>query len=179
LAPNVALSLRPSGTLNIPELLDRGDLDLAIVAFDPPGSRFASQVLVEDGYVAVMRRGHSHARRRLDVASFAGLPHFVISSSGEDLRFVDAALAAESLTRKVVLEAPYLSAGAILTQSDMVTVLGGRVAQEFRRAYAISINELPFETPMLRSVMLWHKRFDDQKAHRWLRETITSVAAHL
>ena len=58
-------------------------------------------------------------------------------------------------------------------------MLGRSVAEEFRRAYAISINELPFETPVLRSVMLWHKRFDDQKAHRWLRQTIASVAAHL
>jgi DNA-binding transcriptional LysR family regulator len=179
LAPNVTLSLRPSGTLDVAELLDRGELDLAIVAFDPPGSRFACQVLVEDGYVAVMRRGHSQARRRLDLAGFAGLPHFVISSSGEDLRFVDAALAAGGLARNVALEAPYLSAGPILTQSDMVAVLGRRVAQEFRRAYAISVNELPFETPVLRSLMLWHKRFDDQKAHRWLRETITSVATQV
>src|SRR5712671_4455405 len=32
LAPNVRISLRPSGTLNLPELLDRGELDIAIAA---------------------------------------------------------------------------------------------------------------------------------------------------
>jgi hypothetical protein len=40
-----------------------------------------------------------------------------------------------------------------------------------------SIKELPFESAILRSVMLWHRRFDNQPAHRWLRETVASAAA--
>jgi DNA-binding transcriptional LysR family regulator len=179
LAPNVRLSLRPSGTLNLPELLDRGELDIAIAAFDPPADRFASHVLVEDRYVAAMRRGHPVTQKKLNLKAFAALSHLVISSSGEDLSFVDAALAAAGCARSISLEAPYLSAGTILVQSDMVAVLGGQIAQEFRRAYAIELRDLPFESPPLRSIMLWHKRFNDQAAHRWLRELIVSVAAHL
>lgn len=179
LAPNVRVSLRPSGTLNLPELLDRGELDIAIAALDPPADRFAAHVLVEDRYVVVMRRGHPVAQKKLGLKTFAALPHLVISSSGEDLGFVDAALAAAGYARSIALEAPYLSAGAILVQSDMVAVLGAQMAQEFRRAYAIELRDLPFKSPPLRSVMLWHKRFNDQAAHRWLRELTVSVAAHL
>jgi DNA-binding transcriptional LysR family regulator len=178
LAPKVRISLRPSGTLNLQELLDRGELDIAIAALEPPADRFAARVLVEDRYVAVMRRGHPVGRKRLDAKTFAALPHLVISSSGEDLSFVDAALAAEGYARSIALEAPYLSAGTILVQSDMVAVLGGQIAQEFRRAYPIELRDLPFKSPRLRAVMLWHRRFNDQPAHRWLRETFVSVAAH-
>jgi DNA-binding transcriptional LysR family regulator len=178
LAPNVRVSLRPSGTLNLPELLDRGELDVAIAALEPPADRFASRVLVEDRYVAVMRRGHPVAHKKLDLKTFAALPHLVISSSGEDLSFVDAALGAAGYARSIALEAPYLSAGAILVQSDMVAVLGGQIAQEFRRAYPIDLRDLPFKSPRLHAVMLWHRRFNDQVAHRWLREMVVSVAAH-
>jgi len=178
LAPNVRISLRPSGTLNLPELLDRGELDIAIAAVEPPADRFASRVLVEDRYVAVMRRGHPVGQKRLDLKTFAALPHLVISSSGEDLSFVDAALAAAGYARSIALEAPYLSAGTILVQSDMVAVLGGQIAQEFRRAYPIELRELPFKSPRLHAVMLWHRRFNDQAAHRWLRNMKASVAAH-
>src|SRR5258708_6098908 len=104
LAPNVVLSLRPSGTLDLPELLDRGELDLAIVALVAPAERFASHVLVEDHYVAVMRRGHPMAQAKLDLKTFAAQPHLVISSSGEDLRFIDAALAAQGYARTIALE---------------------------------------------------------------------------
>jgi DNA-binding transcriptional LysR family regulator len=176
LAPHLRLSLRPSGTLDLPELLDRGELDLVISAIDAPAERFASQVLVEDRYVAVMRQGHPAADRALDLATFADLPRLAISSSGEDLRFVDAALAAHGRSRSVVLETPYISAGPLLASSDMVAVLGRQIAQEFRRSYPVEIKELPFESAVLRSVMLWHRRFDDQPAHRWLRETITTAA---
>src|SRR5207245_2124328 len=39
-APSVQLNLRPSGTLRIVDLLDRGELDLAIGTFAAPGERF-------------------------------------------------------------------------------------------------------------------------------------------
>jgi DNA-binding transcriptional LysR family regulator len=175
LAPCIGLSLRPSGSLNMADLLERADLDLAITAADTPAERFASRVLLEDRYVVVMRRRHPAARRKLDLATFAKLPHLVISSTGEDIGFIDSTLASHGHARSVVLEAPYLSAGSVLAQSDMVAVLGRQIALEFRRAYPIEIRDLPFASPSLRSIMLWHRRFDDQPALRWLREIAVSV----
>jgi DNA-binding transcriptional LysR family regulator len=162
--------------LDLPDLLDRGELDLVISAVEAPAERFASQLLVEDRYVAVMRHGHPAADRALDLATFADLPRLVISSSGEDVRFIDEALASLEKARSVILETPYLSAGTVLGRSDMVAVLGRQIAQEFRRSYRIEIKELPFESPQLRSIMLWHHRFDDQPVHRWLCETVASAA---
>jgi hypothetical protein len=73
------------------------------------------------------------------LVTFADLPGLAISSSGEEVRLVDAALPSHGLSRSVDLESPYQSA-------------------------------------IVRSVMLWYRRFDDQPAHRWLRETIASAA---
>jgi DNA-binding transcriptional LysR family regulator len=179
LAPHLRLALRPSGTLDVVDLLDRGDLDLAITALEPPGERFASQVLVEDHYVVSMRRGHAASRNAFDLSSFVAHPHLAISSSGEDLRFVDAALTEAGLARQISLEAPYLSAGAILVQSNMLAVLGSQIAREFRRNYPIELRDLPFKSRPLRSIMLWHGRFDDQPSHRWLRGAIAAVAQQL
>lgn len=113
----------------------------------------------------------------LDLATFPKLSHLVISSSGEDISFIDVALAAHGCARSIALEAPYLAAGPILVRSDMVAVLGRHIALEFQRHYPIEPRELPFDTPSLRSIMLWHRRLDDQPAHRWLWETAASVAA--
>jgi DNA-binding transcriptional LysR family regulator len=162
--------------MNVPDLLERGHLDLAISAADAPADHFASRVLLADRYVVVMRRRHPAARRSLDLAAFAKLPQLVISSTGEDISFIDTALASVGLSRTVALEAPYLSAGTILAQSNMVAVLGHQIALEFCRAYPVKIKELPFESPRLRSVMLWHRRLEDQPAQRWLRQTVVAVA---
>jgi len=178
-APNVRLSLRPSGTLDLSDMLDRGELDLALSNHAPAGDRFSSQVLIEDSYVVVMRRGHPLTGGSLGLDALAQVPHLNISSSGEDLDFVDRALTEQGLSRSIALEAPYLSAGKILVQSTMVAVLGRQIAEEFRRAYPIELCELPFPSPPLCSVMSWHRRFDDQPAHLWLRNRIASAATNL
>src|SRR5260221_455578 len=128
LAPGIRLSLRPSGTLNLTDLLERSELDLAVSTIDASAERFASQALIEDRYVLVMRRGHPAAQDHLDVAGFVKLPQLVISSSGDDMSFVDSALAAQGAARSIMLEVPYLSSGLVLRQSGMVAVLGRQIA---------------------------------------------------
>jgi DNA-binding transcriptional LysR family regulator len=79
-APRIPLSLRPSGTLDVLNLLERGELDLVIAALDAPADRFAARTLVVDHYVVVMRRGHRATKLTLDIAGFAKLPRLVISA---------------------------------------------------------------------------------------------------
>jgi DNA-binding transcriptional LysR family regulator len=178
-APTVRLSLVPSGTLNLTDRLDRGELDLALSGRAIDGERFASRQLIEDRFVAVLRSGHPVLRKRLTAGALAELGHLGISSSGENLEFVDAFFKARKNARFVASDVPYLSAGAVLVQSNLVAILGRKLAMEFRRAYPIEIRELPFEAPALHSVMSWHRRFDDVPAHRWLRSAIIGAATTL
>ena len=176
-APAVRLSIVPSGTLNLTDRLDRGELDLALSGRAIDGERFASQQLIEDRFVAALRSGHPALRKRLTAASLAELRHLGISSSGENLEFVD--VKARNNARTVASNVPYLSAGSVLVQSNLVAILGRKLAMEFRRAHSIEIRELPFEAPVLHSMMSWHRRFDDVPAHRWQRSTIIGVATTL
>ncbi|QQO17679.1 LysR family transcriptional regulator [Bradyrhizobium diazoefficiens] len=178
-APAVRLSFVPSGTLHLADRLDRGELDLALSGQVIDGERFASQQLIEDRFVAALRSGHPALRRRLTAGVLAELGHLGISSSGENLEFMDAFFKARKDARFVASDVPYLSAGAVLVQSNLVAILGRKLALEFRRAYPIEIRELPFEAPVLHSVMSWHRRFDDVPAHRWLRNTIIGAGATL
>jgi DNA-binding transcriptional LysR family regulator len=79
-APRIRVSLRPSGTLDVLNFLERGELDLVISALDAPADRFAARTLVVDHYVVVMRRGHPAAKLTLDIEGFAKLPRLLISS---------------------------------------------------------------------------------------------------
>jgi len=178
-APAVRLDLRPSGTLDIIDRLDRSDLDLTVGSMASEGERFATAPLLEDPFVMVMRRGHPASRRKLSAAAFSALPHLEISSSGEDTGFIDRWLAEGGFVRRIALRAPYLSAAAILVQSDMVATLSRRIAQEFVRSHPLQIREPPYDSPRVRTVMLWHRRLDRHPAHRWLRDVVLSVAKSL
>ncbi len=183
-APGVRLRLRPSGTLDIAGLLDRGELDLAVVGDvqRASGERFGSQLLFEDAFVLVMRADHPERSAPPSLAWVAALPHLDVSSSGDDLRVLDDALAAKGLARRVVLSAPYLSAPALVAQSDMVAVVGRRVAAEFARVHPVAIRplpRLPGGSASAEAVMLWHQRSNGLPAQRWLRDLIQSVASRI
>jgi len=178
-APAVHLDLRPSGTLDLVERLDRGEFDLALSGLASPGERFITAPLLEDPFVMVMRRGHPASQHKLSAAAFAALPHLEISSSHEDTGFIDRWLAGEGLVRRIALEAPYLSAAPILVQSDMVATLSRRIAQEFVRNHPLQLYEPPYDSPCVRTTMLWHRRLDRHPAHRWLRDVILSVTRSL
>ncbi len=184
-APGVKLRLYPSGTLDIAALLDRGELDIAVVgdARRASGERFSSMRLFNDAFVLVMRSDHPACNERISLSWVAGLLHLDISSSGDDIRFLDEALAAKGLARRVVLSAPYLSAPALLTQSDMVAVVGQRVATEFARVHPVVIRPLPRlaadRAMAAQAVMIWHRRSDGLPAHRWLRDLLLDVAGRI
>jgi DNA-binding transcriptional LysR family regulator len=177
--PGVRLDMRPSGTLDIAGCLDRGDLDLAIGGLESPGERFASQLLLEGRFVLVMRRGHPAAQGELSAEVLAGLSYMEISSSGEDTAFLDRWLAERGLSRRIVVRSPYLAARAILAESDLVTVFSRRVAQVFARNFPLEIREPGFESPLVRTTMLWHRRLESHPAHRWLRDQVISVSGQL
>src|SRR5260221_123016 len=83
------------------------------------------------------------------------------------------------LARHIALRAPYLSAAPILVQSDLVATLSRRIAQEFVRHHPLLLRKPPYESPRVRTVMLWHRRLDRHPAHRWLRDLILAVTKGL
>ena len=175
-APGIQLDLRPSGLREIPALLDRGELDLAIGTFDDVGERFGSARLLEDSFVIAMRHDHPATCRELTPPALASLPYLDISSSGEDAGFIDDWLAARGLARSIAHRAPRLSAATILSGTDLVAVLSRRLAEHWVQLYGLSICELPFASPEICTAMLWHRRFDNQPAHIWLRQLIQRTA---
>jgi DNA-binding transcriptional LysR family regulator len=180
-APLVQLDLRPSGprSLDVFDRLDSGEIDVAIGTFDAVGERFETAPLLEDHFVAVMRRGHPASRGQLSTAAFAALAHAAISSSGDDTGFIDRSLAVGGTKRRIVLRLPYLSAGAVLGQSDMVATLSRRVGEAMVRGSTLQLRDLPFRSPTVRTSLLWHRRLEGSRAHRWLRELVVSVSRRL
>ncbi len=177
IAPAVTLEFRPSGTLDIVHLLDRGELDLAIGSFLDEGERFSRQPLLEDEFVAVLRRNHPATRlRELSIEKFAALPHLEISSVRHSTDFIDKALARQKLSRRITLRAPFLSAVRILGASDMVSVFPRRIARELIGYRPLAIRPLALLSPKIETAMVWPRQLDNQPAHRWLRETISLMA---
>lgn len=176
-APNITLEFQPSGTLDLPELFDRGLLDLALGFFMQPPERFGHRRLISDGLVVLMRKDHpAAASRNLTTEKFAALPHLDVSSTRYTLAFVEQTLKRNKLTRRIAARAPLLSAGSILVSSDSVAVLPNRIAQVLMRFYPVVSRELPFVSPTLQTEMLWPRWLDSVPAQRWFRQMVEQTA---
>ncbi|MDB5600311.1 MAG: transcriptional regulator [Xanthobacteraceae bacterium] len=176
MAPGVTLDFRPSGTLLLLDVLDRGEFDLAIGALAQQGERFSRLPLLQDDFVVVLRKDHPvMADAVLSIESFAALSHLDVSSLHDDTDFVDQALSRRKLTRRIGLRAPFLSAVRILAASDMVSIFRRHIAEELVRYRPLAIRPLPHASPIVETAMLWHRRLDHQPAHRWLREVVRDL----
>src|ERR1700674_822742 len=91
IAPGVTLDFRPSGTLNVPELLDRSELHLAIGPPGVQGERFSLRRLLQDQFVVVHRKGHPAARtQEFSTEKLTTFPQLEISSAQFGPEFIDA-----------------------------------------------------------------------------------------
>jgi DNA-binding transcriptional LysR family regulator len=179
-APGAAVEFRPSGTLNLPDLLDRAEIDLAIGPLGELGERFSHRPLLRDDFVALLRRSHPATKTsELSLERFAALAQLEISSVRHGTDFIDKELARRKLRRRVALRAPFLSAGQVLIGSDMVSVVPRRIADELVRYRPLVIRPLALVSPVIDIAMIWPRRLDSQPAHQWLRNNVLKVADRL
>src|SRR5258705_13295279 len=118
------MEFRPSGTLNIPELLDRSELHLALGPPGAQGKRFSVRRLLQDQFVVVHRKGHPSAKaREFSTEKLATLPQLEISSAQFGPDFAETGSERSKLGPRAAMRAPFLSAAPILATSDLVSVL--------------------------------------------------------
>jgi DNA-binding transcriptional LysR family regulator len=179
-APDITLEFQPSGTLDVLDLLDRGQLDLAIGPFTEQGERFSRRQLMQDRFVCVLRRNHPAAdATEMTLEKFAALSHLEISSVHRATDFIDEALSRRRLARRIALRAPFLSATRVLASSDLISILPQRVAQELVADRSLAIRQLAHASPRIATAMIWPRWLDNQPAHRWLRQNVELTARDL
>jgi DNA-binding transcriptional LysR family regulator len=179
-APRVSLDVKSLDTGNVLDQLDAGGADVALTTLVDGGERFKCVRLMDDDYVGLLDKAHSAAgTAELSVEQVAEIPHIVIGSSSDDATtFVDEALEEQGLARTIATRAPWLSIALMLVNSDRLAVVPRGVANYLVSVCPLVQKELPFRTPRIVLSMIWHRRLDNQPAHRWLRDMIRKSVRH-
>ena len=190
-APGVSLRTVPLTTRDPRALLDEGQVDLAIghfpaalqelstrtLAGEP--ANFLHQRLFESDYVCVMRHGHPLAGVPLTLDGYCSAQHMLVSFSGRAFGLIDEALAALNRSRRVVLTVnQFFTTGKVVAHSDLLAVLPRHFLNSTGFETQLLVRELPFEVPPIQVDALWHRRHDQEGAHRWLRAQVQAAAVH-
>jgi DNA-binding transcriptional LysR family regulator len=177
IAPGVTLDFRPSGTLNVLELLDRSELHLAIGPPSVQGERFSLRRLLQDQFVVVHRKGYPAARaQEFSTEKLTTLPQLEISSAQFGADFVDTGPGRSKPNLRAAVRAPFLSAAQILATSDLVSVVPLNVAKNMIKSHPLVFHQLSRSPKPIEAAMIWLRRLDNQPAHAWLRNVISRVA---
>ena len=159
----------------LPERLHKGDIDIGLLPRMVPPAGVESELLYEDAYVAVSRRGHPRGKAGMSIEAFCAMPHVVLGQSRSNLDdSIDQALARRGLSRQVQAAVTTFSQMTeLLASTDVIAVFPQRVANRY--ADVLEAMPLPFELPSYRLYVCWDTRSNADAAVLWLRDALVRL----
>lgn len=174
-APRIDLRMIGYGKQDVPELVARGEVDLALGVFDPPPPDAVRTILWEEHFVGLVRKGHP-ILSDLTAERYTAADHALVSVRRDARGRIDRDLAALGLNRRIALVVPHmLVLPAVLKASDLVAALPARVARSSAQR-GLEVFELPLSTRPWHVEMLWRPSARLDQASRWLRSEIIAAA---
>lgn len=176
-APGCLLAIRHADRTNWQALLERGEAELAVGVLPEPPAIFTRIRLLPEGFLTLMRLGHPLASGVLDEDRLISFPHLLHSPNGSRDGALDVALAARGKRRRLGAVVAHLSGvPEILARTDMVMTLSARLACRMAEAHGLVVRESPVPMRHTRLSMIFHRRFESDAGHAWLRRLILAVA---
>jgi DNA-binding transcriptional LysR family regulator len=192
-APGVDLSVVPIDPRLLPERLETGEIDVAVIPrFEQRAEARAEQValvqrmLFRDQHTCLLRANHAvlgQAKRKrkraasaaLTLEQYAALTHLVVSPAGGGAGIIDRALEQRGLSRRIALRIPaFYTALEIVRKSDLILTAPTALAR-FAPTDVIAI-PVPVAMPSHTLNLTWHERFTRDEGHAWLRDIVAEVS---
>ncbi|WP_312121079.1 LysR family transcriptional regulator [Kosakonia cowanii] len=175
-APGICIRFAPKPE-KTSRYLREGLVDLEIGVQSNMGPEIRVQRLFQDRFIGAVRKEHPLASRpEISVEDYIAWGHVVASPEGVPHGFVDDALAASGVTRKVVSVVPgFPTALSVALASDLIAMVPALYLRNQRMTDNLHLFELPFKTRNIVVSQMWHPRMEKDPGHRWLREKILEV----
>lgn len=178
-APHVALRFLSELTGDSADLA-RGQVDLEVGADQPGLPEIAYKTAGTDRLAAVFRAAHPLATGQVTAERFAAAAHVIVSRRARFRDALDDTLTDRGLSRRVVASLPTSAAAlALAARVDVVCVVADRLCAPMVADLALRAAPLPFPMSDVPAVVAWHRRYDTDPAHAWLRTQVLDTLRSL
>jgi DNA-binding transcriptional LysR family regulator len=187
-APGIVIRFVDGRLGSIPQLLEAGEVDLAIEVMHELSDPVRSQFLLRERYVVIVAASHAELgadagpgpRSTLNLELYCRLPHVLHSLTGSISGNVDAALAAIGRGRHVALSLPhFFTIAEVVAGSAMIATFPERLARRLAPLLRLRLFDPPIELAPIALAMTWHRRYDGDSGHLWLRQQVMNIAQDL
>ncbi|MCE7763876.1 LysR family transcriptional regulator [Pseudomonas sp. WOUb67] len=173
-APRTVLRFVPEGSGDDDAVLRNGQIDLIISSAVELGPEIKVQSLFNTYFVGLARVGHPIFDAPITPERFAAYPQISVSRRGRANGPIDVALANHKVERRVALiTTSFHSAMFSLPDSDLILPIPANILNSVQRLkLPLRSFEIPVPLEKVNVMQAWHPRFDNDPAHRWLRQTL-------
>jgi len=172
-APGISLQVIPSGIPSA-EMLRKDACDLIISPHAPEVTDIMQRGLMADRMVVFYDPAHREPPR--DLADYLKSDHIALLFATGEKPSLDISISARGLTRRnVVTVSNFSGLPEFLRGTDMLATAPERMSKHLMRDFAWV--PLPFDFKPFTLLMLWHRRNQNDPAHKWLRNQVNAVAA--
>jgi len=176
-APQALLAIRHADRTNAEALLERGEAELAVAVLSDPPALYTRVRLLPEAFLTLVRPGHPLAEGPMTLERFAAFPHLLHSPNGSRDGALDGPMRDAGHPRRIGAVVAHLGAVPdVLSRTDMVMTLSARLAQRMAETHGLVLRPCPVEIRHTRLSMIFHRRFEADAGHAWLRRLILSVA---
>lgn len=176
-APGVRIdTLRLTGA-DLRREMDAGRVDLAIGAFDEPGSGMMQRMLFRQGYATLFRRGHPTAHEGMSIKAFRAQRHLVVSRAAPHGQ-VNQSLERAGVKLDAHFSVPHFSAVPyIVSTTDLLATVPRKLADTVAAQFQLGLLAPPIRIPALQTNLYWHRRFHRDSGNQWLRALMMETFA--
>lgn len=172
-APGIMLQCISSGIPSA-DMLRKDICDLILSPHAPEATDIMQRGLMGDRMVVYYDPEQREAPET--VADYLQADHIALAFANGEKPALEAGLAAHGLTRRnVITVSSFSGLPEFLRGSDMLVTAPERMSKHLLRGFA-SV-PLPFSFKPFTLLMVWHRRNQNDPAHRWLRNQVNAVAA--
>ena len=178
-APNTTLVVTQDSRHGMLEQIAQGKIDLALGVFPNLSADISSEVLFDETFSCLLDRSTLPANGQLDLDNYLLRPHISVSVDGCSNGEIDRLLRDEGLQRRIAVSVPHWrTAPSMISNTDLIlTVATCTLDNALLDEELVSLSP-PLPIPPFPFVQLWHNRFGEDPAHRWLREQVRQVVGH-
>lgn len=182
-APRMRIQLVDLVPDNYLDTLERYKVDMGFI----PKMRFEPWVgyrhVFNASFVVIAGKNHSRLTRAgvkpgdvIPLDLFCDLGHVLMSPEGKFRALTDDALEKIGRSRRVVMTMPFFAGVYRAVEgSDLIALIPQQLAHTMSYTRGVDIYRAPIPIQTAQLYMIWHRRFHQDPAHKWLRHKIADM----
>jgi DNA-binding transcriptional LysR family regulator len=177
-APNIRVRATHAPRHGVEDMLEEGEVDLAVGSFAINRLPFYQRRLYDSDYVCLVRREHPTIRRTLTRETYLSAKHALVAPLPSGYEALERFLLENIPAANFAVIVPnFLTVLTTLPNSNALFTVTRHSGQQVAQLLGAQILELPVDIPGFTVRQFWHERFHKDPANKWFRDLIDALLA--